>query len=122
MKGPCATTTLPIMAPSDVFSSERSLSVRSRWNQQAGYGKTPPQVGPRRGFNGRFAKEGCSRTERRDQDDTPKEKMVFARLPDIVEARNHMMCCACATVRISQFVFLMRVPAMDRALVSERGR
>ena len=86
--------------------------------------KTPPQVGPGRGFQRAVRRGGLFpglRTERRDQDDTPKGKMVRPRLPDVVNARNHLRCCARATVRPSQSASSMRGAAMMiRALVSEK--
>jgi hypothetical protein len=63
--------------------------------------KTPLQVGPERGFQ-RAVRLGWvrpgHRTERRGQDDTPKRKMVRARLPSIAKGLIQFECCADTTV------------------------
>ena len=53
-------------------------------------------------FNGRFALGWVRpghRTERRGQDDTPKRKMVSARLPSVAEGPIQFECCADTTVQ-----------------------
>jgi hypothetical protein len=64
--------------------------------------KTPPQVGPGRGFQ-RAVRLGWvrpgHRTERQNQYDTPKRKIVRTALPSIVNALIQFGCCACTTVR-----------------------
>ena len=63
--------------------------------------ENPAEVGPGRGFQRAVRRGGLSpghRTERRCQDDTPKRKMVRARLPNIVNALIRFGCCICITV------------------------
>ena len=66
--------------------------------------KTPPQVGPGQGLQRAVRLGGLSpglRTERRGQDDTPKRKMVRARLPSIAKGLIQFGCCAATTVQMA---------------------
>ena len=63
--------------------------------------KTPPQVGPARGFQRAVRLGGLTpglRTERRGQDDTPKRKMMRARLPSIAKGLIQFECGTDTTV------------------------
>ncbi len=77
-----------------------SLTVRGAGteNEAATSSKNNPAAGGAGGgvFNGRLAEEVkfLDRAERRNQDDTPKKKMVRALLPNIINALIQSRCCA----------------------------
>ena len=84
-----------------LLSPLRNRRVRRSGEHRPHDRRTPPQVGPGRGFQ-RAVRLGWVRpglrTERRTQDDTPKGKMVRALLPSILKVLIQFGCCATATL------------------------
>ena len=84
-----------------LLSPLRNRRVRRSGEHRPHDRRTPPQVGPGRGFQ-RAVRLGWVRpglrTERRSQDDTPKGKMVRALLPSILKVLIQFGCCATATL------------------------
>jgi hypothetical protein len=84
-----------------LLSLLRNRRVRRSGEHRPHDRRTPPQVGPGRGFQ-RAVRLGWVRpglrTERRSQDDTPKGKMVRALLPSILKVLIQFGCCATATL------------------------
>ena len=95
-KGVHASSTTIALCP--VKRGQLHLSWRLAHGHQR---KTPPQVGPARGFQRAVRLGGLSpglRTERRAKDDTPKRKMMRARLPSIAKGLIQFECGTDTTV------------------------
>ena len=88
--------------PPCLLSNLPDLTKFLSWRLARGHQrKTPPQVGPARGFQRAVRLGGLTpglRTERRGQDDTPKRKMMRARLPSIAKGLIQFECGTDTTV------------------------
>ena len=90
--------------PQPGLSARAKEKPRRRWGQRGA-------------FNGRFALGWVRpghRTERRGQDDTPKRKMVRARLPSIAKRLIQFECGADATVQFRGAIASRRQPTSPR--------